>query len=700
MRMKSLALVANFHRERRIGRKTAAFIGAVHARLLGQGIRLNVEFVLDCADELTHRLVEGAAVSIDGARLHVVDFGNLGKSRTHGVHAARSDVVCFTDGDDFFSFNWFEAAFEYLSKETSQEIVHTQYMIGFDKDKFIRETMDSDHQSFDPLSLAVDWYWSANLAMQTKVFAAVPILPYDHAGGFGSEDWHWACNSLAAGIRRRPLPNTSYFYRVKPGRFALGRVPDVIHMRSPLFTREGAPPPPRAPSERPAATHPLSPVFFSQAREIETFDLGTSYLRAVEVGALPVRRFSPHTPPIVGSVMREVLASGFGDRSTVVFADVERLAGGLKTARDLCSALFHPPGAPRLYIVDGEGCEHHVSADGCVVSVGELKGAGLNEDQIERLIARFLIQQSNLTVLNLLSPRARSKALAFNRATRGGVQLWLNVVMEYGFDALSQSYDELDAYAKAGIESRNIGLFQKTVREAARVRGAALLYRAELELDYVSGALGRRMVSPPVEGEVGLAGRGSLSAAEPRTYRITSSSHVEAGRPDSRGLVLRVTDWLRTLAATEEECIFAFGGCFLGANLGESGQARAPGLRIPALTVIDQVGQPTLYLRHPVERFDSELQTGRFPADIGAVGAIGIDCRSLREMLLQCPESLSLTALLQACLRRAWDGGGACISTFGPTSIVAVSEEDLGLIDKSLLARTLARAGGWSGVRA
>src|SRR5665213_997649 len=233
MRMKSLALVANFHRERRMGRKTAAFIGAVHAHLRGRGIQLNVEFVLDCPDELTHGLLEQAAGTIDGARIHVVDFGNLCMSRSHGVHAARSDVVCFTDGDDFFSFNWFEAALDYLSRGDRQEILHTKYMVGFDQEKFIRETMDSDHPSFDPLSLAVDWYWSANLAMQTRLFAAVPILPYDHAGGFGSEDWHWACNSLAAGIRRRPLPNTSYFYRVKPRRFALGRVADVIHMRSP-----------------------------------------------------------------------------------------------------------------------------------------------------------------------------------------------------------------------------------------------------------------------------------------------------------------------------------------------------------------------------------------------------------------------------------------------------------------------------------
>jgi len=151
---------------------SAAFIRAVHAHLRGRGIQLNVEFVLDRPDEPTHQYIDQAAKAIDDARVHVVDFGNLGISRTHGVKAARGDVVCFVDGDDFFSLNWFEDAFDYLSGHPRREIAHTQYMVGFDQDEFIRETMDSGDPSFDPLSLAVDWYWSANLAIQTQLFAA------------------------------------------------------------------------------------------------------------------------------------------------------------------------------------------------------------------------------------------------------------------------------------------------------------------------------------------------------------------------------------------------------------------------------------------------------------------------------------------------------------------------------------------------
>lgn len=689
MSAKTLAMVANFHRERRLGLKTAAFIRAVQAHLRGRGIQLNIEFVLDRPDEPTHRYIDEAAKTMDEARVHVVDFGNLGLSRTYGVGAARGDVVCFVDGDDFFSMNWFEDAFDYLSAGPRREIAHTQYMVGFDQDEFIRETMDSGHPSFDPLSLAVDWYWSANLAVQARLFAAVPIQPYDHAGGFGSEDWHWACDCLAAGIRRIPLPNTSYFYRVKPERFSLGRVGDVIHMPTALFTPAGAPSPPKAPSDLPIPTTPLSAEFFAQAREVERFELGISYLRSVEVGGQAVRHFSPYTPSIVGSVIREVLASGFGEGSTIVFADHQRLAGGLATAGALCTALTGPPAMPRLYIVDGAGCERHSRADGYVVALAELKAAGLYEAQVDRLIARFLLQSSDLTLLNLLSPRLRSRALAYNRATRGSVRRWLNIVMEYGFDALSQAYDELEAHEAAGIESQAIGLFRKTVREAAEVRGAMLLYDETLEHDYVSGALGSRIVSPMTDVNGNGRPDGRASSAEARTFRITPAVLAETGSDAARAMTLTVTDSLRGISEREEECIFALGGSFFGADFGQRGGPRAPGLRIPTLTVIRTEGQSTIYLRHPLDRFNAELQSGWFSADIGAAGAIGVDCVSLRDVLHEFPEFFPFPVLIDLCLQRARGAGHPCVAAFAPTAILELTVEDLDLLDKAVLARAL-----------
>ena len=459
MTRRSLALVANFHKERRIGRKTANFLSSVQARLHAQGVDFYIEFVLDRPDGPTIEQIETAARAIPGSRVHLVDFGNLGASRTFGVQAARADVVCFTDGDDFFSFNWFEGALEYFSTGRRRTVLHTQYMVGFDNERFIRETTQSTDLWFDPLSLAAQWYWSANLAIEAEVFASTPIQPYDHARGFGSEDWHWTCNCLAEGIERVALPNTSYFYRVKPERFALGRVGDVIHMASPLFEADRLPSRPPGFMAFPPPVAPPSKEFFEQAREVERYERGLSYLRAVEVGAQSVLHFRPHTPAIIGSVYREAIAHGFGEGSAIIFADIQRLPGGLDMASSLCSAVTGVPAKGRLYIIDGDDDACQARADGYVIQLGELRAARLYNDPIDRFIARFLIQNSGLTVFNIVSPRSASRALAFSRATRGNVRRWINLICEYGYDALSQSYEELDLFVAAGIAAENVGHF-------------------------------------------------------------------------------------------------------------------------------------------------------------------------------------------------------------------------------------------------
>lgn len=690
--MKTLAMVTNYHHERLIGRKTANFIAAVHAHLRHRGIVLNVEFVLDRPDAATHQQIELAArpLGSDG-RIHVVDFGDLGRSRTYGVNAARGNVVCFVDGDDFFSMNWFEGALDYLSGGPRREVIHTQYMVGFDQQEFVRETMVSAHPSFDPLSLAVDWYWNGNLAIQTEVFADMPIQPYDHAGGFGSEDWHWSCNCCAAGIGRASLPGTCYYYRVKPDRFSLGRIGDVIHMASPLFTREQVPAPPAAPSAEPIRVSPLTAEFFAQAREMERFEPGLSYLRSVEAGERKIRHYFPHTPPIVGTVLREALRAGVGSGSTIIFADGQRLAGGLKTAEALCAALTGLPGSPRLYLMDGDGWESHARPDGYVISVGQLKRAGLGVTQIERLVARFFIQFSDITVLNLLSPRARSAALAYSRASRGRVGRWINVVTEYGFDALSQVWDELDAFQVAAVESQNVAVFGKTAREAWRERGARLLYDEGLEADWVDEVLGSRVVSPRFSPDCS-AGEVVTSPALARTIRITADGLVAAASEGSGAVTVKVTDRLRALVEHESECIFVLGEAFLGAEFGDGSPPRPPGLRIPALTIIDEEDLPTVYLKQPLEIFERQFAAGGFPADIVAAGAIGFDCVSLRNVLERFPDRFALAALFDETIRRAMAASERCVDVFSPTCIVSVNARDLELIDKGALSRAF-RAG-------
>ena len=674
----SLALVANFHRERRIGRKTANYLGQIRARLQTQAIDFWIEFVLDRPDPLTLAQIETASRGIPGSRLHVVDFGNLGSSRTFGVQAARADVVCFTDGDDFFSLNWFEEALQFFSSGRRGVVLHTQYMVGFDNERFIRETTQSTDPWFDPLALAVDWYWSANLAIEADVFASAPIQPYDHARGFGSEDWHWTCNGLAEGIERVVLPNTSYFYRVKPQRFALGRVGDVIHMASPLFEPDRLALRPPGFMTEPPPVAPPSKAFFAQAREVEPYEIGLSYLRAVEVGAETVRHFRPRTPAIVGTVLRDALASGFTSGSVIVFADSQRLPGGVEMASSLCSAVTGAAPKGRLFVIDGDQGACHNRDGGYEIQIGGLRAAKLYNGQIDRLIARFLIQNSDLTVLNILSPRTASRALAFSRATRASVKRWINLIPEYGFDALSQAYDEIDMFAAAGIVTRNVAVFEKTATEARRVRGVELLYDAGLEAAFVSGEFDT--VRPAAtawrtpEDDVAIADWASSGSL---IVRVGSAPLAGGASERAQGGQVTVDETLRAKARDAREIILVGGDTFVGEQIPTGASAGGAGIRIPALTIVRMEQPPAYYYRPKVALLNEDLARGSVPSDLAYVGAIGVAGDTFREALALYPEDVPVAALVGLAISKARAAKETLVTFFSDTGVVSASSEDL-----------------------
>ena len=207
--------------------------------------------------------------------------------------------------------NWFESGAGRALRRRRREIVHTQFLVAFGRSSSSARASNSRHPAFDPLSLAVDWYWNGNLALQTWLFDEIPIEPYDHAAGFGSEDWHWSCNTLAAGIPRVVIPGTCYYYRIKPAKMALGRVGEVIHKRARPV--RAAPPCRRRPPSPSARRPPVSrhsPEFF--ARRPRDRDVRTGRLLAARArGGRPEGPAVQAAHPAAG---REDPARGAGER--------------------------------------------------------------------------------------------------------------------------------------------------------------------------------------------------------------------------------------------------------------------------------------------------------------------------------------------------------------------------------------------------
>lgn len=231
------SVLINTHRERHLLSLTLESVSASIDYFATRVPSAKFEIILVCdkGDAVTKEICEEFCERIPGAQLHNVDFGNLGSSREFGVSKAKSNFIFFLDGDDLVSANWFHEGFN-LIKKNPGSVVHTEYFIGFSGEVFFRRSIPNTDPYFDPHCLVSDWFYCNNCVIDKRIFFDVPIEPYDHSIGYGAEDWHWSCQTQAAGVRRLIADGTSYFYRVKPAAESLGSRNDLLPRKSRLFS--------------------------------------------------------------------------------------------------------------------------------------------------------------------------------------------------------------------------------------------------------------------------------------------------------------------------------------------------------------------------------------------------------------------------------------------------------------------------------
>ena len=232
-----IGVVINGHREGVLLHSSLAALQHAAAYAAARGIVVDIHLVLDRPDEETRAV----ATAFQGAlaSLSEVDFGNLGDARKAGLCMARNDWISFLDGDDLTSQNWLYDAYVAANAcaRPFDTVFHTELFVGFGSEVFFRRAMRTSDPEFDPLCLVADWFFCNNLFAHRSVFERCPIEPYDHANGFGAEDWHWSCQTIAAGFDRDFVPETAYFYRMKPPGESLGMTPGLMHKASRLFDR-------------------------------------------------------------------------------------------------------------------------------------------------------------------------------------------------------------------------------------------------------------------------------------------------------------------------------------------------------------------------------------------------------------------------------------------------------------------------------
>ena len=217
----AVSILINFHREGHLAQSTILSAIAALSNFTAAGLgKVEAVAILDSPDECTLRVIQANARFFQ--QIEIVDYRDLAQARNHGVQLTQGEFIAFLDGDDLWDSKWLTYAYSAAVNMTGPVVFHTEYFIAFGRENFARLQWDSSEPDFDALTLMQNWHFCNNSFAHRSIFLSYPYVSYDHESGFGSEDWHWSCETLAQGVRHTYVSNTAYFYRMRNDELSIG----------------------------------------------------------------------------------------------------------------------------------------------------------------------------------------------------------------------------------------------------------------------------------------------------------------------------------------------------------------------------------------------------------------------------------------------------------------------------------------------
>ncbi len=203
------------HNEGRLAHHTvqSALRAANYAR--ARGLQVELIAVLDKASPQTREYFQ--SVSSFFSVIEQVQFGDLGLSRNHAIQKASGQYIAILDADDLICENWLYEAWKFSQAHPTQSLVlHFERSLVFGNELMLDTRIDSTHNEYSFLNLVDMNYWNALCFAPRDLFLQGNFYQVtDLRNGFGYEDWHWICETIARGAVHRIVPETVCFVRRK-----------------------------------------------------------------------------------------------------------------------------------------------------------------------------------------------------------------------------------------------------------------------------------------------------------------------------------------------------------------------------------------------------------------------------------------------------------------------------------------------------
>jgi glycosyltransferase involved in cell wall biosynthesis len=211
-----VSLLVTFHAEGILAYSTLNSIDRCRKYAEAAGISIEYVWVLDAINDETRKVLMTHPAATSNVQILEVMHRDLGASRNSGIQIARGTAIAILDGDDYFSTNWIERAWCYLNKYGDDAILHPEFVVNFGAHLAYCWQVDQAGSNYEQDGLLAHNLWTSWTLAKRSVYLECPYsVTHPLQTGFGYEDWHWNCETVASGYEHRLVPETIGFYRRK-----------------------------------------------------------------------------------------------------------------------------------------------------------------------------------------------------------------------------------------------------------------------------------------------------------------------------------------------------------------------------------------------------------------------------------------------------------------------------------------------------